>query len=308
MLAGGWSCWSVYALLTVRISGGPEPETLGAQCPTCSNPAAWTPSSASPACTTSSFTAASRTAGLRHVLARHEQGAGFMADGYARATGRPGVCYLISGPGLLECRDRARAGLLATACPCWPSPPASTRRLRGAVSSTRCATRKARAARSATGPKPPAMPHRPLRWWIARWPSSPPPAPARKALHVPIAGLPPPPARHPTRPRTRRGPVPRTIRSRGRGGRARRPPAAFRLRRRRRGAAPGRAGELLRQTGAAAFTTVAGRGWCRRTIRKASAATCRARAAPRIAAEADLILALGTELSECDLWRRASGP
>jgi acetolactate synthase-1/2/3 large subunit/5-guanidino-2-oxopentanoate decarboxylase len=31
------------------------------------------------------------TAGLRHVLARHEQGAAFMADGYARATGKPGV-------------------------------------------------------------------------------------------------------------------------------------------------------------------------------------------------------------------------
>ncbi|NND42458.1 MAG: acetolactate synthase isozyme1 large subunit, partial [Silicimonas sp.] len=40
------------------------------------------------------------TAGLRHILARHEQGAGFMADGYARATGRPGVCFVISGPGL----------------------------------------------------------------------------------------------------------------------------------------------------------------------------------------------------------------
>lgn len=39
-------------------------------------------------------------AGIRHILARHEQGAGFMADGYARATGRPGVCYVISGPGL----------------------------------------------------------------------------------------------------------------------------------------------------------------------------------------------------------------
>ena len=39
-------------------------------------------------------------AGLTHILARHEQGAGFMADGYARATGRPGVCYVITGPGL----------------------------------------------------------------------------------------------------------------------------------------------------------------------------------------------------------------
>lgn len=37
---------------------------------------------------------------LRHVLARHEQGAGFMADGYARATGKPGVCFTTTGPGL----------------------------------------------------------------------------------------------------------------------------------------------------------------------------------------------------------------
>lgn len=37
---------------------------------------------------------------IRHVLARHEQGAGFMADGYARATGKPGVCFTITGPGL----------------------------------------------------------------------------------------------------------------------------------------------------------------------------------------------------------------
>ncbi|MFK7881509.1 thiamine pyrophosphate-binding protein [Roseobacter sp.] len=39
-------------------------------------------------------------AGITHVLARHEQGAGFMADGYARATGNPGVAYVITGPGL----------------------------------------------------------------------------------------------------------------------------------------------------------------------------------------------------------------
>jgi thiamine pyrophosphate-dependent acetolactate synthase large subunit-like protein len=37
---------------------------------------------------------------IRHVLVRHEQGAGFMADGYARATGRPGVCVVITGPGV----------------------------------------------------------------------------------------------------------------------------------------------------------------------------------------------------------------
>jgi 5-guanidino-2-oxopentanoate decarboxylase len=37
---------------------------------------------------------------IRHILPRHEQGAGFMADGYARATGKPGVCFTISGPGV----------------------------------------------------------------------------------------------------------------------------------------------------------------------------------------------------------------
>lgn len=39
-------------------------------------------------------------AGITHVLARHEQGAGFMADGYSRASGKPGVAYVITGPGL----------------------------------------------------------------------------------------------------------------------------------------------------------------------------------------------------------------
>ena len=39
-------------------------------------------------------------AGIKHILARHEQGAGFMADGYARATGRAGIAYVITGPGL----------------------------------------------------------------------------------------------------------------------------------------------------------------------------------------------------------------
>jgi acetolactate synthase-1/2/3 large subunit len=36
---------------------------------------------------------------IRHVLARHEQAAAFMADGYARSTGRPGVCLAVCGPG-----------------------------------------------------------------------------------------------------------------------------------------------------------------------------------------------------------------
>ncbi|MFC6446555.1 5-guanidino-2-oxopentanoate decarboxylase [Shinella zoogloeoides] len=37
---------------------------------------------------------------IRHVTPRHEQGAGFMADGYARVTGKPGVCFIVTGPGM----------------------------------------------------------------------------------------------------------------------------------------------------------------------------------------------------------------
>ena len=38
--------------------------------------------------------------GVRAISPRHEQGAGFMADGWSVVTGTPGVCTLISGPGL----------------------------------------------------------------------------------------------------------------------------------------------------------------------------------------------------------------
>ena len=36
---------------------------------------------------------------VEHILVRHEQAAAHMADGYARATGRPGVVLVTSGPG-----------------------------------------------------------------------------------------------------------------------------------------------------------------------------------------------------------------
>ncbi len=45
------------------------------------------------------YDALARGTSLRHVLARHEQGAGHMAQGYARASGRCGVVFATSGPG-----------------------------------------------------------------------------------------------------------------------------------------------------------------------------------------------------------------
>ena len=40
-----------------------------------------------------------RQSEITHVLARHEAGAAFMADGYARASGAPGVVVVTTGPG-----------------------------------------------------------------------------------------------------------------------------------------------------------------------------------------------------------------
>jgi 5-guanidino-2-oxopentanoate decarboxylase len=40
--------------------------------------------------------------GIRHVSPRHEQGAGYAADGYARASGRPGVAITTAGPALMN--------------------------------------------------------------------------------------------------------------------------------------------------------------------------------------------------------------
>ncbi|WP_342668961.1 5-guanidino-2-oxopentanoate decarboxylase [Amycolatopsis taiwanensis] len=45
--------------------------------------------------------------GVRTVLTRHEQGAGYAADGYARVSGRPGVCVTTSGPAILNCSAAA---------------------------------------------------------------------------------------------------------------------------------------------------------------------------------------------------------
>ena len=36
---------------------------------------------------------------IKHILVRHEQGAGHAAEGYARSSGKPGVTFVTSGPG-----------------------------------------------------------------------------------------------------------------------------------------------------------------------------------------------------------------
>ena len=54
--------------------------------------------------------------GIRHVQCRNEQGASLMADGYARATDKPGVCTLIGGPGVTN----AATGIAQAYCDSQP--------------------------------------------------------------------------------------------------------------------------------------------------------------------------------------------
>ncbi|HLY53822.1 MAG TPA: 5-guanidino-2-oxopentanoate decarboxylase, partial [Steroidobacteraceae bacterium] len=54
--------------------------------------------------------------GIRHVQCRNEQGASLMADGYARATGNPGVCTIIGGPGVTN----AATGIAQAYCDSQP--------------------------------------------------------------------------------------------------------------------------------------------------------------------------------------------
>ncbi|MEN6668746.1 5-guanidino-2-oxopentanoate decarboxylase [Psychrobacter sp. B38] len=53
---------------------------------------------------------------IRHITPRHEQGAGFMADGYYRASGKVGVCFIITGPGMTNIMT-AMAQALADSIP-----------------------------------------------------------------------------------------------------------------------------------------------------------------------------------------------
>src|SRR5213078_1016917 len=50
---------------------------------------------------------------IRVLHTRHEQATAYMADGFARTTGRPGVCMVVPGPGLLNA-----SAALATAYAC----------------------------------------------------------------------------------------------------------------------------------------------------------------------------------------------
>ncbi|MGR3496654.1 thiamine pyrophosphate-binding protein [Citreimonas sp.] len=245
-------------------------------------------------------------AGLRHVLARHEQGAGFMADGYTRATGRPGVCTLITGPGVLNAltalgqsySDSVPVLALASCLDETAARRGQLHQMRDqrAAAGTVCAwSEVARDAATAY-----ALIDRALgEFGSAR--------PRPRAIHLPIATLgapadaPPAAPARAARPEATHAQVTAVVDA---VLAAERPLFVFG------GGALGGADvvpDLLRQTGAASFTTYAARGIVPPGHPAHFGAFLARPDSARVAAQADLVIALGTELSEVDLWRDALG-
>lgn len=241
-------------------------------------------------------------AGITHILARHEQGAGFMADGYARASGKPGIAYVITGPGLCNimtpigqaysdsvpmlvissCLDEtaARRGQLhqmkdqdgaARAVSDWSETAVSAQAAYDLIDRA-----MAEFALDRARPKHLSVPIRLLQGMA----EAAPPAPARPA------------ARPATAPDV--GAAVEVLRAAERplivaGGGAKHAAAALK--------------RLQERTGAASFTTYAGRGvFPPGTPLHYGSFLARPGSADEIA-KADVVLAIGTELSQVDLWR-----
>ena len=248
------------------------------------------------------------SAGIRHVLARHEQGAGFMADGYARASGRPGVAFVISGPGVTniltpvaQAHSDSVPMLVIAACLGGEAEASPRERLHqlkcqsetaGSVADW-CATARGidefceAADRAfdefATKRKRPKFIQVPVEA-LAR-PAPPPPAPKAPGA------LPKPPRDQVARTVGMIKASKRIVLVLGGGARA----------------AAGPARRVLDLAGAAAFTTYAGKGTIPGSHPRSFGAFLARPESAAVFSTADLVVAAGTGLSEVDLWRDRLG-
>ncbi len=241
-------------------------------------------------------------AGITHVLARHEQGAGFMADGYARATGKPGVAYVITGPGLtnaLTALGQAYSDsvpVLAISS-CLEDVAARHGQLHQMRDQRRAAATVcdwSEEARSAEGAY--ALVERAFTEFACG-------RPRPKHLQVPIpllegmAKAPPPPAPRAMSPSATDADLEAAVRA---VLAAEKPLFIFG------GGARGAAEAippLLEMTGAAAFTTYAGRGLVPAETPLSFGSFLARPDSDAVLAQADLVIVAGSELGEVDLWR-----
>ncbi len=243
-------------------------------------------------------------AGITHVLARHEQGAGFMADGYARATGKPGVAYVITGPGL--CNIMTPMGQaysdsvpMLVLSSCLDETQAQRGQLhqmkdqQGAAGTVADWSAQANTAQAAYGLVERAF----EEFELSR--------PRPKHIQVPIAQLEgdADPAPFPNQPALRPkvfapdvAPVVSLLNISKRplfilGG----------------GCKSNEWRQILTQLGAACFTTYAGRGMVGANYPLDFGAMLPRPGSAEVIASADLVIAVGAELGEVDLWREELG-
>lgn len=245
-------------------------------------------------------------AGITHVLARHEQGAGFMADGYARATGKPGVAYVITGPGL--CNIMTPMGQaysdsvpMLVISSCLDELAARRGQLhqmkdqRGAAETVCDWSEEARTAEAAYALVD--------RAWAEFSASRPRP----KHIQVPIAQL---EATAPAAPRPMRqtpiaGGTPMDVEKAQRLLDGSRKPLFIFGGGARAGADAAR--KLVRHLGAASFTTYAGRGIIDPDAPLHFGSYLARPDSAAVIAQSDAVVAVGTELAEVDLWRAQLG-
>ena len=246
-------------------------------------------------------------AGITHILARHEQGAGFMADGYARASGKPGVAYVITGPGLtnmLTSLGQAYSDsvpVLAISS-CLDETSAQRGQLhqmrdQRMAAETVCAwSEEARSASAAY-----ALIDRAFDQFASTRPR-----PCHLQVSINTLGAqadqaPAAPVSRPAVPAASHADVYTAVEA---VLSARKPLFVFGG-----GAVAGSAvvPDLLRQTGAASFVTYAARGVVPSGQPLYFGSTLARPDSAEIAAQADLVIAVGTTLSEVDLWRPVLG-
>ncbi|WP_281972298.1 thiamine pyrophosphate-binding protein [Ruegeria faecimaris] len=243
-------------------------------------------------------------AGITHVLARHEQGAGFMADGYARASGNPGVAYVITGPGLCNIMTPMGQGYsdsvpMLVLSSCLDDDQALQGQLhqmkdqRAAGETVADWSLQANTASAAYGLVERAF----EEFALSR--------PRPKHIQVPISQLKAQadPAPFPNQPGLRTKALPPDV-----------APVLSMLNIARRplfilggGARSNLWRQILTQIGAACFTTYAGRGMVGLDYALDFGAALSRPESAQIIASADLVVVVGAELGEVDLWRDALG-
>ncbi len=250
-------------------------------------------------------------AGIAHVLARHEQGAGFMADGYARATGKPGVAFVITGPGLTNIMtpmgqawsDSVPMLVISSCLPPDSDMPGQLHQMRDQTGAAGCLCAWSHLA--GDGETAFALIDRAFAEFASQRPR-----PRHVSIPIDVLAAPAPPP--PPAPSLRPGapaPLPASEASAiadlaARLAAARRPLFVFG------GGARGAADAaraLLARSGAASFTTYAGRGIPAPDDPLAFGATLVRPDSARIVGQADLVVVVGSELAQVDLWRDELG-